>query len=105
MEISVSALGTRYKCYKCNTKFYDLNKIQPLCPSCGEDQNNNKSKMKTQKKNRRTFSREHADMSIRVREEDKDLIEVDKRAEGEDASGLDMDEVALEENSDTEGTE
>ena len=31
-------LGTKYVCYKCGTKFYDLNKPEPLCPKCGADQ-------------------------------------------------------------------
>jgi len=31
-------LGTRYTCYKCSTKFYDLNRPVPTCPDCGVDQ-------------------------------------------------------------------
>jgi uncharacterized protein (TIGR02300 family) len=31
-------LGTKYVCYKCSTKFYDLKKPDPLCPKCGADQ-------------------------------------------------------------------
>jgi uncharacterized protein (TIGR02300 family) len=31
-------LGTKYVCYKCNTKFYDLKKPVPACPKCGADQ-------------------------------------------------------------------
>jgi len=31
-------LGTKYVCYKCSTKFYDLKKPDPLCPKCGSDQ-------------------------------------------------------------------
>ncbi len=30
-------LGTRYTCFQCGTKFYDLNR-EPLCPDCGADQ-------------------------------------------------------------------
>jgi len=33
-------LGNRYVCYECSTKFYDLNKPEPLCPECGADQRN-----------------------------------------------------------------
>ena len=33
-----SALGNRYVCYECGTKFYDLTKPEPLCPECGADQ-------------------------------------------------------------------
>jgi hypothetical protein len=31
-------LGTRYVCYSCGTKFYDLNKPTPSCPECSADQ-------------------------------------------------------------------
>lgn len=30
-------LGTRYACWQCGTKFYDLNKPEPACPKCGAD--------------------------------------------------------------------
>lgn len=30
--------GTRYNCYSCDCKFYDLNRSHPLCPKCGADQ-------------------------------------------------------------------
>jgi uncharacterized protein (TIGR02300 family) len=31
-------LGTKYTCFKCGTKFYDLKKPFPACPKCGADQ-------------------------------------------------------------------
>ncbi len=31
-------LGTKFSCWKCSTKFYDLNKAVPTCPKCGTDQ-------------------------------------------------------------------
>lgn len=31
-------LGTKHLCFKCNTKFYDLKKPDPVCPKCGADQ-------------------------------------------------------------------
>jgi uncharacterized protein (TIGR02300 family) len=31
-------LGTKYVCFKCSTKFYDMKKPDPLCPKCGADQ-------------------------------------------------------------------
>lgn len=31
-------LGTKYECYNCNTKFYDLGKSEPICPKCGANQ-------------------------------------------------------------------
>lgn len=29
--------GTRYACFSCGCKFYDLNRSEPLCPRCGSD--------------------------------------------------------------------
>jgi uncharacterized protein (TIGR02300 family) len=31
-------LGTKFGCYNCGTKFYDLGKSPALCPKCGADQ-------------------------------------------------------------------
>jgi len=31
-------LGSKYTCYSCHTKFYDLGKAEPICPKCGADQ-------------------------------------------------------------------
>ena len=33
-----SNLGTRFQCYECGVKFYDLNRPEPVCPSCGANQ-------------------------------------------------------------------
>lgn len=30
--------GSRYQCFKCGCKFYDLNKPKAICPKCGADQ-------------------------------------------------------------------
>src|SRR3954471_9419801 len=31
-------LGSKYDCYNCGTKFYDLGKPEPVCPKCGANQ-------------------------------------------------------------------
>jgi uncharacterized protein (TIGR02300 family) len=31
-------LGSKFECYNCSTKFYDLGKSSALCPKCGADQ-------------------------------------------------------------------
>ncbi|MFW5879091.1 MAG: FYDLN acid domain-containing protein [Myxococcota bacterium] len=31
-------LGTRYTCFACGTKFYDLHRPVPTCPKCEADQ-------------------------------------------------------------------
>ncbi len=33
-----SKLGTKYTCYDCGTKFYDLQRPEPICPRCGANQ-------------------------------------------------------------------
>lgn len=33
-----SKLGTKWGCYNCGSRFYDLNKPEPICPKCGADQ-------------------------------------------------------------------
>jgi len=35
---AASKLGTKWNCFRCGAKFYDLNKPEPLCPKCGADQ-------------------------------------------------------------------
>ncbi len=30
--------GTKFLCFKCTTKFYDMKKPDPICPKCGADQ-------------------------------------------------------------------
>jgi uncharacterized protein (TIGR02300 family) len=31
-------LGQRWVCFKCNLRFYDLNKPDPICPKCSANQ-------------------------------------------------------------------
>jgi len=31
-------LGRKWACFKCGSKFYDLNHPEPICPRCGADQ-------------------------------------------------------------------
>ena len=33
-----SKLGSKWECFSCEAKFYDLNKPEPLCPKCGANQ-------------------------------------------------------------------
>ena len=100
-ELSVVDLGTRYKCYKCGTKFYDLGRPQPLCPSCGEDQNNEETKrMLKRKRRRRSAYMGKADPTIIAPEERDDVIEVVNEVDAEYT--LDVDDIVLEESSDTD---
>ncbi|MGE0641126.1 MAG: FYDLN acid domain-containing protein [Thermoanaerobaculia bacterium] len=31
-------LGTRYECYNCGVRFYDLGRPEAICPKCGANQ-------------------------------------------------------------------
>lgn len=31
-------LGSKYVCFKCSSKFYDMKKPEPICPKCGSNQ-------------------------------------------------------------------
>ena len=33
----MSKFGKKFSCWKCSTKFYDLNKPSSKCPKCGAD--------------------------------------------------------------------
>lgn len=33
MQHDKAKLGTRYSCFQCGTKFYDLNRPEPICPN------------------------------------------------------------------------
>jgi uncharacterized protein (TIGR02300 family) len=39
--MAATDLGTKYICFKCSTKFYDMKKPDPVCPKCGTDQREN----------------------------------------------------------------
>jgi uncharacterized protein (TIGR02300 family) len=32
-------LGTKFACFSCGLKFYDLGRGEPICPKCGANQN------------------------------------------------------------------
>ena len=38
MPLDKTKLGTRYTCFSCGTRFYDLNRPVATCPECGADQ-------------------------------------------------------------------
>ena len=88
-------LGKRYKCYKCGTKFYDLSKPQPVCPACGEDQNNEETKKMLKRKRRRALSKVKSDMRPLPEENDGDTAAEEEVEE----YVLDMEDIVLEENS------
>jgi uncharacterized protein (TIGR02300 family) len=97
----VGELGIRFKCYKCGTKFYDLNKPQPICPSCGEDQNNEETKRMLKRKRKRSLSKVKTDIRA-MPDENEAVAESDDEV---DEYVLDMEDIVLEENADTDYSE
>jgi uncharacterized protein (TIGR02300 family) len=94
----VSGLGTRYKCYKCGTKFYDLGKPEPICPSCGEDQNNEETKRMLKRKRKRSLAKVKTDLGTTPEAADV-AMEPDENVE---EYVLDMEDIVLEEHADSE---
>jgi uncharacterized protein (TIGR02300 family) len=43
-------LGQRWTCFKCNLRFYDLNKPDPICPKCSANQHESPEFQKPAKK-------------------------------------------------------
>lgn len=94
----MAELGKRFKCYKCNCKFYDLGKPNPICPRCGEDQTNEENKKLLKRKRKRVIGKGRSD--VRPEIEENELLRV-----GEDDVEeyiLDMEDIVLEENSEYE---
>lgn len=94
-------LGTRYKCYKCGTKFYDLGKPQPLCPSCGEDQNNEDTRRMLRRKRKRSMAKVKSELRT-MPDEGGVSMEADEDVE---EYVLDMEDIVLEEGSDLDRVE
>ncbi len=94
----MAELGTRYKCYKCGTKFYDLGKPQPICPSCSEDQNNEETKRMLKRKRKRSLAKVKTEIRA-LPQENEVPVETDENVE---EYVLDMEDIVLEETSDKE---
>jgi uncharacterized protein (TIGR02300 family) len=81
-------LGTKYTCFKCGMKFYDLKKPEPLCPKCGADQRQSPAlKAPSERRKREPAPRpadpvekeldEELDAEVEVEDEDEDEADDD----------------------------
>lgn len=71
-------LGTKFTCFKCGAKFYDLKKPDPLCPKCGADQRESPALRAPEKPERKRAAR------AVVEEPESPVEELDEDAAGED---------------------
>ncbi len=81
-------LGTKYTCFKCGAKFYDLNKPEPACPKCGADQRQAAKSPAPAEKRVRPPPRPPPPEPAEVVEAEVDEVEADDEAEeAEDDEG------------------
>ncbi|HCF62410.1 MAG TPA: TIGR02300 family protein [Myxococcales bacterium] len=74
-------MGTKYTCFKCGTRFYDLKRPEPLCPKCGADQREAASIKPPEKTERRRAARAPVE---EVEEVEQELVEEEEMAADED---------------------
>lgn len=83
-------LGTRYTCWNCDTKFYDLKRPAPICPKCNADQRDKPAPKPPQVLRRPEEVGVVADYEA---EEIEDELETDDEVfEEDDPAGIDEDE-------------
>ena len=79
-------LGTKYVCYKCGTKFYDLKKPVPGCPKCGADQREAPVvKPQTARQQRAAAAKEAEEAEVPAPETEDEEAEDEKEKEKEEA--------------------
>jgi uncharacterized protein (TIGR02300 family) len=79
-------LGSKYTCFKCGVKFYDLKRPDPLCPKCGADQRESPTLRPSEKSERRRLARAVVEEPI-VPEEavDEEALPAEEEEEAADA--------------------
>ena len=79
-------LGTKYVCFKCGTKFYDLKKPVPACPKCGADQREAPvAKPQTARQQRAAAAKEAEEAEVPATPEE----ETDEKEEDEEEDAAD----------------
>jgi uncharacterized protein (TIGR02300 family) len=107
MPLDKTKLGTRFTCFSCGTRFYDLNRPVATCPECGADQAEapqtdvkamvSRSKKKAAKqpdpKRKKAFDDDDSDDDddVDVDSDDDDLDDLDD-LDGDDDDDLDLDD-------------
>jgi hypothetical protein len=80
------ALGEKYVCFSCGSKFYDLGKPEPRCPKCGADQREAPRQVRTRAAPVAEVDvvEERPVKRSRLLDEDEDEIVIDTDAEATD---------------------
>jgi uncharacterized protein (TIGR02300 family) len=99
-------LGTKYDCYNCGTKFYDLGKPEPVCPKCGANQKaavTSESLAASQSSRRRRKVETAKPIDLEEEEAPIEAVEIvdDEMVEPE-LAGADLDDAEEEEDFDDE---
>jgi uncharacterized protein (TIGR02300 family) len=99
-------LGTKYDCYNCGTKFYDLGKPEPVCPKCGANQKDavtSESLAASQSSRRRRKAETAKPIDLEDEEAPIEAVEIadDEMVEPE-LAGADLDDAEEEEDLDDE---
>lgn len=92
-------LGTKFECYSCGTKFYDLGKSEPVCPKCGANQKDVASS-ETPAASQSSRRRRKADLgkAVDVVEDDEPIADLDEEIVPDaDLEGADLDDDEEEE--------
>ena len=109
MALDKAALGQRYTCYECETKFYDLNRPEPICPSCGADQRERPDiavDTPAPKAAKPTPKEEEADESTAEAEIDAALsLDIDIDDDDDDDEEMGLSELGAPEKEESEGEE
>lgn len=86
-------LGLKRTCVDCNARFYDLNRIPPVCPKCGTTQPSHLSRLKQHdedlpdEKEKELNQNEHdSDVDIDTPDGDDDVISPDDDLDDDDIS-------------------
>lgn len=83
--MALKDMGTKYTCFKCGAKFYDLKKPEPVCPKCGADQRESPALRAPDKPERRRAGRAVVDAPL-----------VEEEADDEESAVEEEDEAAEE---------
>ncbi len=98
--MATTKLGTKYLCYQCGTKFYDLGRPEPLCPNCKSNQKNAPPLTEAGKAAARDARRapeeveeaEAPDLELGIDDEELEGLDEEPGADDEEEADLDVEE-------------